>query len=98
MSRGVLRRRAEYDAALVHADRRPDVSEFDSPLTKAQLAELERHLSFLSPDDVVQTYRRAHQRCCMQGELLPGAEAVQETVVAWKVMRKWKRTGPARRD
>jgi len=69
---------------------------FDKPLTKSQLAELERRLSLLSRYDVAQTYRRGHQRCCMQGELLPRAEAVQELVVAWKVMRRWKKTGPAR--
>jgi hypothetical protein len=78
--------------------RRPDVSEFDKPLSKDQLAELERRLALLSPYDVAQTYRRAHQHCCMQGELVPRAEAVQEMVAAWRVLRRWKRRGPGSRD
>jgi hypothetical protein len=34
----------------------------------------------------------------MQGELLPRAEAVQEMVAAWRVLRKCKRRGPVSRD
>src|SRR5690349_8001541 len=78
--------------------RRPDPSEFDKPLTRDDLAELVRRLSLLSPYDVQQAYRRAHQQCCMQGELLPRAASIQEMVAAWKIMRRWKRRKPPSRD
>ena len=66
---------------------RPDPSEFDKPLTTDELADLARRLSLLSPYDVQQAYRRAHQKCCMQGELLPRAAAIQELVAAtWRYL------------
>ena len=81
----------------VRMARRPDLAEFDKPLTKDQLAELVRRLSLLSPYDVQQAYRRAHQQCCMQGEMLPRAAAIQEMVAAWKIMRRWRlRRSPSR--
>ena len=77
--------------------RRPDPSEFDKPLSKDQLAELVRRLSMLSPYHVQDAYRQAHQKCCMQGDLLPRAAAIQELVAAWKIMRQWKlRRQPSR--
>jgi len=51
---------------------------------------LTRRLAVLSPYDVQKAYREAHQRCCMKGDLLPPAPAVQELVTAWKLMRQWR--------
>jgi hypothetical protein len=40
--------------------RRPDPSEFDQPLTRDQLKDLERRLAMLSLHSVAEQYRRAH--------------------------------------
>jgi hypothetical protein len=91
------RRRGEYGNLISGMPRRPDLSEFDKPLTQVELKELRRRLSLLSPHHVAQAYREAHQRCCMAGDLLPRAAAVQEMVTAWKLMRDWRKKGPAHR-
>jgi hypothetical protein len=70
--------------------RRPDLAEFDKPLSREELAALTRRLAVLSPYDVQKAYREAHVRCSMRNELLPPAAAVQELVTAWKLMRQWK--------
>jgi hypothetical protein len=77
---------------------RPDPGEFDKPLNPAELKELHRRLSLLSPHHVQEAYRSAHHRCCMGGDLLPRAAAVQELVTAWKILRRWKARRPERRD
>jgi hypothetical protein len=79
--------------------RRPDLAEFDKPLSREELAALTRRLAVLSPYDVQKAYREAHVRCCMRNDLLPPAAAVQELVTAWKLMRAWKlRNRPRARD
>jgi hypothetical protein len=70
--------------------RRPDLAEFDRPLTRDQLAQLTRRLAVLRPDDVQRAYREAYVRCAMSGDLLPPAAAVQELVTSWKLLRQWK--------
>ena len=77
---------------------RPDPSEFDKPLTSEELKELQRRMSLLSPHHVQEAYRRAHEDCRMQTEVLPRASALQELVTAWKLMRNWKRRRPPPRD
>jgi hypothetical protein len=78
--------------------RRPDPAEFDQPLCQAEVKEMQRRLSLLSPHHVLETYRRAHQQCCMPGDALPRAAAIQEMVTAWKLLRKWRKRGPPARD
>lgn len=77
---------------------RPDASEFDKPLTPDELKELHRRMALLSPHHVQLAYRNAHKDCQMDGDVLPRASALQELVTAWKLMRKWKRRRPPRRD
>ena len=77
---------------------RRDPSEFDRPLTPDQLRELHRRMSMLSPYHVAQAYREAPEACRMDGELLPRSTALQELVTAWKILRRWKRRRPPRRD
>ena len=92
------RRIGEYGNLISGMARRPDPSEFDKPLSQAEVKELRRRLSFLSPHHVAQAYREAHQRCCMNGDLLPRAAAVQEMVTAWKLMKDWRKSVPPSRD
>jgi hypothetical protein len=73
--------------------RRPDLAEFDKPLSRDQLAQLTRRLAVLSPYDVAKAFRNAHVRCAMNGDLLPAAAAVQELVTAWRLMRRRKSRG-----
>src|ERR1700691_3650674 len=85
--------------------RRPDPAEFDRPLNRAELAELQRRLSMLSPHQVADAYRKAHEACRMDGDGLPRASAVQEMVTArrvlwgwgWRVWWGWRRKGPVER-
>jgi hypothetical protein len=44
-----------------------------------------------APSNVAGAYRKAHEVCRMEGDSLPRANAVQELVVAWKLMWKWRR-------
>lgn len=74
--------------------RRPDVSEYDKPMTRDEVRELSRHLSTLDPFRVERFYQQAFERSRMHGGLLPRAAAVQELVVAWKVLRLMKRRRP----
>lgn len=77
---------------------RPDSSEFDKPLSPAELKNLQHRLSLLSPNHVQDAYRQAHKLCYMDADVLPRAAAIQELVTAWKMMREWKRRRPPRRD
>jgi hypothetical protein len=70
---------------------RPDVSNFDHPLSAEELKELHRRISMLSPGHVYEAYRRAYADCRMEGEKLPRATALQELVTAWKVLRALRR-------
>ncbi|MDQ2946425.1 MAG: hypothetical protein M3Y27_10865 [Acidobacteriota bacterium] len=94
----IERRTIGEDAKLSVVAYRPDPSEFDKPLTAAELKELHRRMSLLSPHHVQEAYRRALSDCQMEGDVLPRASAVQELVTAWKLMRAWKRRRAPRRD
>ena len=74
--------------------RRPDLSEYNTPLTKVQVASLRRHLSGLDPYRVERFYSDAHERCRLHGALLPKDSAIQEMVIAWKVLKQHRRQGP----
>jgi hypothetical protein len=63
----------------------------DPPLTNEQLASRQRQLSMLSPQHVEQAYREAHEAARMVGDRLPRASAVQELVIAWKLLWKWRK-------
>ncbi len=73
---------------------RPDASEREVPLTREQVQEMHRKLMRLAPSQVYQAYVDAYERCRMDRDVLPHASAVQELVVAWKVLRKWRRRRP----
>jgi len=45
--------------------RRPAPEEFDRPLTPDELKERQRRLSLLSPHNVADAYRQAHDACRM---------------------------------
>jgi len=71
--------------------RRPDPSEFDKPLTPADLKKHAEQLSRLSYSSVVEEYRRAHESAQWKGDVLPKAAAVQHMVSAWKQLWKWRK-------
>lgn len=60
----------------------------DDVLSRAELDELHRNLSLLSPSSVIDFYRRAHTDCALERK--PGAKAIQQLVTAWKILRRWK--------
>jgi hypothetical protein len=68
--------------------RRPDPAEYDKPLTRQQLAELERHLAGLDPFRVQSAYRQAYERCRLSGPVPPKASAIQELVTSWRILRR----------
>lgn len=45
---------------------RPDPSEFDRPLTAAQLKEFHRTMSMLSPHQIFDAYQKAHKASRME--------------------------------
>jgi hypothetical protein len=71
--------------------RHPDPAEFDTPLTKEDLAKRSRDLSMLSEHHVRDAYHKAYERCQMQGDALPRASAIQELVTVWKLLWSWRR-------
>jgi hypothetical protein len=77
---------------------RPNPEEFDRPMSPEQLIERRQQLSKLSPHHVADAYRQAYEKCRMDGERVPRASAVQDLVTIWKLLWKWKRRRPARRD
>jgi hypothetical protein len=74
--------------------RRPDPAEFDTPLSKDDLAKRRRDLSMLSEHHVRDAYRDAYERCRMDRDGLPRASAIQELVTAWKLLWSWRRRRP----
>ena len=74
--------------------RRPDLSAFDKPLNRDELAQLTRRLAVLSPHNVLQAYREAHQKCAIATDNLPAARSIQELVTTWKLLREWRKRGP----
>ena len=71
--------------------RRPDPTEFDTPLTKDELAKRRRDLSMLSEHHVRDAYQDAYERCQMKGDAVPRASAIQELVTVWKLLWSWRR-------
>jgi len=49
-------------------------------------------MTLLSRYHVIKAYREAHERCRMNGEVVPHAKAVQELVTAWRVLRDSRRS------
>jgi len=58
-------------------------------LTRAQLKQLERNLSLLSPYVVKEKYRQAADRCRFLD--LPTPRVIQELVTTWKVLWRWRK-------
>ncbi len=67
--------------------RHPDYPERDETLTREELKELKRNLSLLSTPGVVNFYRDAYTQCAPERK--PGARAIQQLVIAWKILRHW---------
>jgi hypothetical protein len=68
--------------------RRPDPLPSDA-MTAAQLRELERSLSLLSPVHVREKYKHLADRCRFLE--LPTPRLMQELVATWKVLWKWRK-------
>jgi hypothetical protein len=68
--------------------RRPDPLPNDA-MTREQLEQFRRNLSLLSPETVKERYRRAADRCRFLD--LPTPRVIQELVVLWKVLWKWRK-------
>jgi hypothetical protein len=77
---------------------RPNPEEFDRPLTPQQIAERRQQLAKLSPAHVADAYRQAYEKCRMDSDRVPRASAVQDLVTIWKLLWRWKRRRPPRRD
>jgi len=60
----------------------------DKAFSRAELNELHRNLSMLSPASVIEFYRKTHGECA--AERRPGPKTMQQLVAAWKILRKWK--------
>ena len=78
-----------YARSMAH---RPDPSPDNRPFTQAELKELHLKMTLLSRYHVIKAYREAHERCRMNGEVVPHAKAVQELVTAWRVLRESRRS------
>lgn len=70
--------------------RRPN-HEQEKVLSREELKEFGRSLSFLSEAAVREFYDRAYRECrIINSHTFPPAHAVQELVQAWKQLRKWR--------
>jgi hypothetical protein len=77
---------------------RPDPSKFDQPLSRDDVETMRKHLSGIDPFRVQRAYQQAYEKCRLHGDVLPKASAIQELVIAWKVLRARRRARPERRD
>jgi hypothetical protein len=72
--------------------RRPTFGEPDDVLSREHLAQITERLSRLSPHAVVDFYQQAYRDCrIINSSNLPPARALQQLVLAWKLLRKWRR-------
>jgi hypothetical protein len=63
-------------------------AESEPILSREELDEFRRHLMMLSAHGVEGVYKTAYNDCRFHGKRLPPAAAIQQFVVAWKVLRK----------
>ena len=68
---------------------RRDSTEFDRPLDSEELQALSRRLGRLGPHCLAKAYRSAYEACRMDSDRLPRPAAVQELVIAWKLLCAW---------
>jgi hypothetical protein len=72
--------------------RRPTFGEPGDILSREHLKQITEHLSRLSPSAVLEFYQRAYrERRIINSSPFPPAQAMQELVQAWKLLRKWRR-------
>ena len=67
--------------------RRP---ESDQPLSRIELAELQKQFHTMSESAIQSFYHAAYRRCQFVNRV-PTARSIQELVAVWKYMRSWKR-------
>jgi len=60
-------------------------------LTEDEIRSLKRNLSMLSDYSVREMYREAHRAAAMESDRLPSPKVIQQLVVAWKQLWKWRR-------
>jgi hypothetical protein len=77
---------------------RPSPEDLDRPFTREELAAEKRKLASAPLSAVLDVYLKAHRDCEYRGDHTPKAKNIQLLVTAWKLIWKWKRTRPPRRD
>jgi hypothetical protein len=77
---------------------RPSPEDLDKPFTRAELSAEQRKLASAPLSTVLDTYLKAYKDCEYRGDLTPKAKNIQILVMAWKLILKWKRRRPPRRD
>jgi PP-loop superfamily ATP-utilizing enzyme len=72
--------------------RRPDLGKKEEVWSEADLKEIARNLSMLSEQSVREAYQRSHRECAIiNSSTFPPARVIQELVIAWKLLRRWRR-------
>ena len=70
--------------------RRPNLGK-EKIWTREELQEITHNLTLLSVNGVREFYERVYRECRISPRDFPPARAVQELVLAWKLLRKWRR-------
>jgi hypothetical protein len=72
--------------------RRPDFGKEEEIWTREELNDIARNLAVLSEPAVGEVYQRAYRECAIiNSRTFPSARAIQELVMAWKILLKWRR-------
>ncbi len=58
-------------------------------MTEEELKAHKNRLAMLAPQHVELQFREAYERCRMVDDRQPKVRAIQELVVAWKLLWKW---------
>ena len=63
--------------------------ETDEPMTPEQLQATARTLGKLNRESLKDAYRRAHHGCRLDAGTIPDVDALQELIIAWRLMQAW---------
>jgi len=77
---------------------RPSPEDLDRPFTWAELAAEQKKLASAPLSALLDVYLKAYKDCEYKGDSTPRAKNIQLLVTAWKLIWKWKRRRPPRRN